>query len=329
MRRRDQSTATRPVLGDRGPQGDLLDEASRTHHFGDVVSGSGRKLTHSYRLVNAGEFDVKVVQLINRKPCCGEVRIGKTMLHPGDETEVEVTISIRQDFGDVVHETAVLTEPPQPEDLVLRTMARAHPAMQIEEVTTANGTVLLSSDKPKAVELRVRTYESSIEPIVDLDRVELRSTTKVDWLGPKEEASSEDGLTVMTRRFTAVLDPAGPPGERKVGIVLQVDSRPCYTHVVSWEAVAPITASPKMIVVKPDARNYRVLLQSRDQKLFSITRIECKMAGIQGRTASTAAALRRWLRSSVNAICGRKLREGSSRFSPIIRPRGKLIYRSL
>ena len=44
-------------------------------------------------MVNATSHDTKVVNLVNRKPCCGEARIGKTMLHPGDETEVEVTLS--------------------------------------------------------------------------------------------------------------------------------------------------------------------------------------------------------------------------------------------
>ncbi len=269
----------------------LIAEESRSHHFGAVISKSGLKLKHAYRLVNATCHDVKVVNLVNRKPCCGALRIGKTMLHPGDETEVEVTLSIRQEFGDVVHDTVVLTEPAQPEELVLRTMARAYPAIRIEEVTPANGTVVLTSDKPKSAEFRVLAYGSSTERPVDLDRVDLRSTIKTGWLGPKEEGTSEDGLTFEARRFTALFDPAGPPGERKAAIVLQDDERPCYTHVVSWEAASPLTASPKMVVMKPGERDYRVVIQSRDQKPFRVTRIECKVPGVHGRAADTTAAL--------------------------------------
>jgi len=211
------------------------------------------------------------------------------MLHPGDETDVEVTISIRQEFGDVVHDTVVLTEPAQPEELVVRTTARAFPPIRIEDVTPADGMVLLSSDKPKPVEFRVHAYGSSTELAVDLDRVELRSTVKVDWLGPREEPASEDDLTVQTRRFTALLDPAGPPGERKAEIVLQDGKRLSYSHVVSWEAASPLTASPKMVVMKPGERDYRILIQSRDQKAFRITRIECEARGVLGRAASTTA----------------------------------------
>jgi len=269
----------------------LIGEESRSHHFGAVISKSGLKLKHAYRLVNSTAHDIKVRDLVNRKPCCGEVRIGKTMLHPGDETEVEVTLSIRQEFGDTVHDTVVLTEPAQSEELVLRTMASAYPAIRIEEIAPASGTVLLSSDRPKPVELRVLAYGSSTEGPLDLDGVELRSTIKVDWLGPKEEATSEDGLTVETRRFTARLDPAGAPGERKAEIVLVNDKQPCCTHVVSWETVTPITAFPKMIVLKPGERDYRVLIQSRDQKLFRITRIECNVPGIKGRAANDGAGV--------------------------------------
>ena len=268
----------------------LIGEESRSHHFGAVISKPGLKLKHGYRLVNTTKHDVKVTSLVNRKPCCGALRIGKTMLHPGDETEVEVTLSIRQEFGDVIHDTVVLTEPAQPDELVLRTMARAYPAIRIEEVTPANGAVVLTSDKPKSVEFRVLAYGSLTERPVDLDRVDLCSTIKVDWLGLKEEATSEDGLTVETRRFTAPLDPAGRPGERKVAIVLLNDKQPCYTHVVSWEAVLPITASPKLIVMKPGERDYHVLIQSRDRKPFRITRIECKVPGVQGRAANHTAA---------------------------------------
>jgi hypothetical protein len=280
----------------------LIAEESRSHHFGAVISKSGLKLKHGYRLVNATKHDVKVRDLINRRPCCGEVRVGKATLHSGDETEVEVTLSIRQEFGDIIHDTVVLTEPAQPEELVLRTMARAYPPIRVEEVTPANGTVLLSSDKPKPVEFRVFAYGSSTQAPIDVDRVELRSAIKVDWLGLKEEATGEDDLTVETRRFTVLLDPAGLPGEHKAEIVPLNDKRPCYSHLVSWETVSPITASPKMLVMKPDERDYRVLIQSRDRKLFRITGIKCNVAGVQGRAAQVTAALTQTVEAEVQGI---------------------------
>ena len=183
----------------------LIDEESCSHHFGAVISKPGRKLKHAYRLTNTTGQDVKVLELVNRKPCCGEIRVGKSMLHPGDETEVEVTLSVRQEFGDITHETVVMTDPPQAEDMVLRTTATVYPSRPFEEVTPSDRSVLLSSDQPKRVEFRAIAYGSSSEPPFALDCAELRSTIKSDWEGSTEEGASEDGLAIQSRRFAARL----------------------------------------------------------------------------------------------------------------------------
>jgi hypothetical protein len=269
----------------------LIDEEASTHHFGAVISTASRKLSHRYRLVNAAQHDVRIVELINRKPCCGEVLAEKTLLRPGDETGIEVRLSVSREFGDVVHEAVVVTEPPRAEDLVLRTMAKVYPPIRVEEATPINGSILLTSDKPRPVEFQVFAQGSSAEPPADLDRLELRSTIKVDWAGPKEGSASDDGLRIESRRFTALLDPAGSPGMHKAEILLRDGELVRYRHVVSWEAVSPIMASPKMIVIKPGERDYRVLVRSRDQKSFRIMRIECTEVGIRGRAANTVAAL--------------------------------------
>ncbi len=114
----------------------LLGEGSRSYHFGTVVNGPGKALVHHYRLTNHDTKDVKVVDVVNHKPCCGVVRIGKMVLHPGEETDVEVKLVVGEKYGDVVHEAEVVTDPPTPGGLVLRTMAGAFAAIRVEEVTS-------------------------------------------------------------------------------------------------------------------------------------------------------------------------------------------------
>lgn len=58
---------------------------------------------------------------------------------------------------------------------------------------------------------------------------------------------------------------------------------------MNWEVVAPITASPRMIVIRPGQADFRVLIQSRDKTTFKVTRVECDAPGIQAHAASTAA----------------------------------------
>ena len=82
-------------------------------------------------------------------------------------------LSIQQEFGDVIHEVVVQTNPPQVEELVLRTTAKAYPAIRVEDTTPNNGSVLPSSDKARLVEYSVFAHGTWDEPPIDLDRVEL------------------------------------------------------------------------------------------------------------------------------------------------------------
>jgi hypothetical protein len=269
----------------------LIAEADRQHDFGAVIGRPGRKMVHRYRLANTTRHDVKIVDVINRKTCCGIIRVGTLALRPGDATDVEVTLVVGERFGEVTYETEVVTDLSSDPNLVLRTTATAIPAVRVEEVSPQGGTILIGigTGEPKRAEFRVFASGTPTEPPVDLGRVELRSTIKVAWVGPKEEGPSDDGLRVETRRFAAWLDPAGTPGERTAEILFQDGKQVLHRHDVSWEVVSPITASPKMIVMRPGERDRRVIIHSRDRRPFRITRIECKAPGIQVRAGNAAA----------------------------------------
>jgi hypothetical protein len=268
----------------------LIDEEARTHHFGPVVSGPERQLKHVYRLTNRTDSDINIVDIVNRKPCCGVIHLETTLLHPGDETGVEILLSVRQEFGEIVHEAVLLIDPSQSEELVLRTSATAYPPIRIEERVPMNGAVFLRSGDPKRLELEAFAHGTQSERPIDLDRLELRSTVKIEWIGPKT-ISGRDGLEVESRPFAVVLDLDGPAGRHNAEILLHDGKGVCGSHVVNWESVTPIAASPKLIAFEPGTGDNRVVLRSRDQKLFVIKRIECDVSGIRARVPDAVAAL--------------------------------------
>ena len=109
----DQSPAG-SGLGEPEPEAkpSLIAEADREHDFGPVIASPGRKVEHRYRLRNATQQDVQLLNVINRKTCCGIVRVEKTTLHPGDTTDVEVTLLVGDRFGEVTHATEIETDLP-------------------------------------------------------------------------------------------------------------------------------------------------------------------------------------------------------------------------
>jgi hypothetical protein len=282
---------SRPVEHDPSALPWLICEAEREHDFGAVIATSGRKLEHRYRLVNATKHAAKIVDIINRKTCCGTIRGGPRMLHPGEAMDVEVTLHVGDRFGQVVHIAEVVSDFPGQSSLLLRTTADAVTPVRIGEDLPFNRTILLGTREPRQVAFRAHASGTSTEPPVDLDRLELRSTIRVGWSEPKEVPRSNEGLRDESRRFIAVLDPTGPPGERRAEIALQRGETVYARHVVDWEVASALTVSPKVIVVRASERDYRLVIRSLDQRPFRIERIECSLPGMRFRALSTIAAL--------------------------------------
>jgi len=269
----------------------LIAEADRECDFGPVIASPGRKLEHRYKLSTATQHDVTILNVVNHKTCCGIVRVGKWILRPGDATDVEVTLIVGDKFGAVTHAAEVVTDLPDDSNLVLRTMARAVPPVRVEEDSAFERTILIGAKETRRAEFRAYASGTSSEAPTDLDRLDLRSTIKVDWAGPKELSPSDDGLRGESRRFVAMLDPAGPPGERRAVILLKDGKRVFFRNVVSWEIAARLTVSPKVIAMRARQRDYHVVIRTRDQKPFRITRIESPAPGLQGRAVNASSAV--------------------------------------
>lgn len=268
----------------------LIAEADREHDFGRVIGSLGRTVEHRYHLTNRTQLDVRIMNVVNRKACCGLVRAVPLTLRPGDGTVVDVALLVGDRFGGVVHEAEVVTDSADEPSIVLRTMARAVPPIRVEEEGTSHRTVLVGSPEPRVAAFRVYASGTSAEPPVDLDGLELRSTVSVAWAGSTESCPADAGLGVHSRRFTVTLNSAGPPGGRRAEVVLRRGEQVFWRQVVTWDVVSPIVASPKMLALRPGRTGYSVVLRSQDRKAFHVERIECKTAGFRVRALNPTAA---------------------------------------
>ncbi|APW61417.1 DUF1573 domain-containing protein [Paludisphaera borealis] len=288
---REESSAARRPTPNAGSKPALIAEADRSHDFGVVASRPGRRSPHSYRLVNTTANVVNLLNVINYKTCCGSVHAEKLRLAPGESADVEVTLHLDDKFGDVVNETEVVTDLPSNESIMLRTSATAVPSLRVESVTLPDGPVLPVAKQAPRAAFRVFAAGDASEPPIDLDLVELHSTIRVEWDGPKQESPSEDGVEVQSRLFHAALDTAGKPGDRRAEVLMRKGSNVLLRQVVDWKVVPPITVAPEMIILKSGAHDYRVVLKSQDQQAFRVTRVDCETLGVRGLASGDESAL--------------------------------------
>ena len=91
--------SSRPTQEKRSVVVALIDEEAKTHHFGAVVSDPSRKLKHIYHLVNSTHRKITIVDVINGKPCCGEVSTGKKELDPGTKRKSRLRCHCVKNMG--------------------------------------------------------------------------------------------------------------------------------------------------------------------------------------------------------------------------------------
>ena len=266
----------------------LIAEADREHDFSPVIGRPGQKFTHRYHLTNTTGGVVTLTDIINRKTCCGIVTVGGSTLKPGEATDVNVTLLVGDRFGGVDHVTEVVTDQLDQPRIILRTRAMVYPAIRIEE--PARETLLVGSG-PRRVELRAVATGSAGDPPTDLDRLTLRSSVPFEWLGSKGSVDSEvEGLTIISRRFAAQLDPSGEPGERRAEILLLDGERVAFRHDLRWGVETPLMASPGVAILKRAQAARRITIQSRDRIPFRITAVEPSVAGVAGHASSAGAS---------------------------------------
>ena len=264
----------------------LIDDDARTHHFGAVVSRPGKTLEHRFRLANTTSHAIKLADVINRKSCCGAIKVGAMALPPGGSTEVVVTLMVGNKFGDVVHETEVVTDPPSPGEIVLRLVAQAVPAIRVEQ-TSAQALSFVAGTGPQAVEFLVTANGTDAEPPIDLDVLTLTPPADARWLGPKRDAASEESANAISRHFAVTLDPSGSAGERSTAFGLRTDSITVYEHVVAWEIVPALSANPRVAILPAGSRKTRLLIRAQGGRSFRVTRVESSQVGISATCTSS------------------------------------------
>ena len=123
-----------------------------------MIGRPGRTLEHIYNLVNNTGRTVRILDVVNRKPCCGSVNLSRSVLADRQEASVKVVLSLSGQFGQLVHETLLVTDSPGTEELMLRTLAEVYPPVRIEERSQAGALTLLSLSKPRRCEFTAYAY---------------------------------------------------------------------------------------------------------------------------------------------------------------------------
>ncbi len=272
----DESVAVPPATS-----ASLIESEAATYQFGPVINKPGRWLSHTYPLVNHLDRDIELVDVINKKPCCGVINFKRTLLMPGDRTEVEIKLAVGGRFASVSHQAELVTDPPLPEPVMLRTEAEAVPEIRVVESDSNKRVLLVGATHTQPARYQLIATGTAQEPPDDLDGVEIKSSVEAGWVGPQRKSRDDRDFVVHTRDWAAPLSAVGERGSRTDQVVFQRANQVLSRWNVTWEVVLPVEPTPKMLVIQPGTTRYRIVLRSQDAKAFHVESVSCDLAAIE------------------------------------------------
>jgi hypothetical protein len=229
--------------------------------FGRILQGA--QVVHRFVLANGGDEPLEVQRVV---PSCGctTAVLGRTLLAPGERTELEVAFA-SAGFQGPVHKTVEVdtNDPAQP-----RRTLDLQADVQAQILLASNQVSILDLAPGDRRHLTVKLESGTGQPITVAD-VEL---SPAPWLGVATRETGQTlfvDLDVLARRL---------PRDRIAGtdtITLRLaNPRPAtVTLQVNWAKVPPISATPARVAwAEPAGRDLAatVTVRSRDRKPFRI-----------------------------------------------------------
>lgn len=268
-----KSTQQTRLASPSNPRSAWYDPAATEHDFGLVLAGTDVKRTHTFRLANTSGRRVRILEVINRKPCCGIVGpIAPTTLEPGRAVDVAVTLHIGLAAGRVVHLAEVQFEGDGGNVLTagLRTMGTGLARAVVEQFEPTP--LSLEPGGSAEVGLVARSFGNRDRPPFPLVDDAIRTEARFRW---KDVASSrfdpDTGLDEIRRPLVVTLTATGEPGQRLDLIELLDEGSSVARKSVAWEVSPAIRATPSGLIASADSGGpWKIVLQSRGGHPFRV-----------------------------------------------------------
>ena len=237
--------------------------------FGQIPQGA--RVVHRFVLANEGNEPLEVHRVV---PSCGctTALLGRTLLGPGERTELEVTFSSAGFQGPVDKSVQVDTNDP----------SRPHQTLDFHAQVMAQ--ILLASDRIPILDLApgdrrrlsVKLESGTGQPIAVAD-VDL---SPAPWLGVATR-ETDKALFVDLDLLASRLPKDRLAGTDTITLHLQNPSPTVVTLKVDWAKIAPIYATPARVAwAEPAGRELAatVVVRSRDRKPFRILAVRTTRA---------------------------------------------------
>jgi hypothetical protein len=232
-------------------------------------------------LTNLLRKNVRILQFINAKPCCGEVDSTEPKtLAPGESITLKVRVKAGETLGPLSHRALVKTDLAESSELEFWTLADVIPRARLEE-TTQKATSLFPGQSARR-DFVAFSSGTKAEPPLTLDDTTVKASTGLTWGGPATESRSEGGIVESRRPFTIELKADGQPRTCHVDISIVDGTSILLRRLIDWEVASCLKASPPGIIVtdRSERTETNILIRSVDDRAFALSEATSSLPGV-------------------------------------------------
>jgi hypothetical protein len=233
-------TLVLPVVGlAQGPSRLVADTLS--HDFGQVRPDD--KISHRFKVTNTGDSPMALVR-VNAACGCTTTVVGKTLLAPGEGTELLATLGVAGMKGPVVKTFDLVTDDPGQKPLTFTLAADVLPDYEIA-TARADFLDLARADRRKA-SLKVKSLTGRPMYVVDAE------LSDAPWLGVGTRTVGNDlflDLNLVARN----IPPGKTSGTDTITLHVQNPRPATLQFLVGWSVQLPVVVSPERLAWNEDA----------------------------------------------------------------------------
>ena len=254
---------------------DLL--VNRSNNRGILIGGRGRFLDTETVIKNPTDHPIKILDVVNAKPCCGIVSFSPpvpTVLRPGDSATITVRLKLNESLGPLAHRTLITTNTSGDEPIEVWNYATVYPEISIEPKSSGSITVLPGSDLK--VQFTIHSNGNDEVAPIPLDAILLRSNLSVHWLGDVVEVKRGDGLIEISREGEVQIPAGRSVGRHAEEVRVEFREQLKATLPILWETPTSIHMAPEaLLFTAVNSQPAKVLLlRSTDDREFQLLGVE-------------------------------------------------------
>ena len=243
-----------------------------------TVTNDRPGLKWAYKIRNETGQTVQLLEVINRKTCCGVVHAPARMkVAAGETVDLEVEIKASGTLGPLQHFATVTTDSAACPVLQFWTVADVVPRVRVEPIGDHSSAL---KGQPLDQDFLLTAVDVDPATPIEVTTDGAARGTRIEWSGPTQTITKTNASSSMSRPFRLRVPADREAGAYQERLTVTVDGKFAVGTTTSYAVQPLLTVTPAAVVFKPDRTGITLTFTAADRQPFRVIGATTESAGL-------------------------------------------------